>query len=451
MTEVRFGRLDRRGLLLGLSATQLGLLGTALIVLVAAGISAGPAGTLVASPIWGIFALFGVAQVRGRPLTETVPIAVPWLIRRLTGRHVELGRTCKPSPLLNIPGARGTLRITPVEGTTAAVLGHARPGAPPVTIVARVRGRGFLLESGAVQDRRVASWARVLGSLGQLPHVVGVQIMHRIDHADRSELLRWWSDQRDAPGWAQTLTRQLVEDRVVDSRVETLVAVSVRLRRGTDIATVLRAVGDALDGAEITVEEWLDGSGLRSVVRSAYDPAARRRAPSYGGPMGVAEAWSHARSDSALHATFWISEWPRSDTHAGFLRPLLLAPGTCRTFSLIAEPLPTTKALREIRRARAEQVADAATRSRIGQVEEETHRAAATELARREADLIAGHGDLRFVGLISVTATTIEELEDACLALQTSAGQAGCDLQRLVGQQVQAFAAAALPLARVLR
>jgi hypothetical protein len=55
------------------------------------------------------------------------------------------------------------------------------------------------------------------------------------------------------------------------------------------------------------------------------------------------------------------------------------------------------------------------------------------------------------VGLISVTATTIDELEDACLALQTSAGQAGCDLQRLVGQQVQAFAAAALPLARVLR
>jgi len=166
--------------------------------------------------------------------------------------------------------------------------------------------------------------------------------------------------------------------------------------------------------------------------------------------MAIAETWSHTRSDSALHATYWIAEWPRSVTHPGFLRTLLLAPTAGRTFSLTAEPLPPAKALREIRRARAEQLADASTRARFGRVEEESSRAAATELTRREEDLIAGHGDLRFVGLIAVSAPTLDELEDACASLESSAGQAGCELRRLVGQQVQAYAAAALPLARVL-
>jgi hypothetical protein len=353
-------------------------------------------------------------------------------------------------PVLAIPGVMGKLRIAPVPGTSAAMLRPAR-GAGPVTIVARVRGRGFLLEAGDAQDRRVTSWARVLGSLGQLPHVAAVQALHRTSSGDGCELRRWWSHQHAEEPWAQALMTDLVDDAAGATRVDTLLAISLRPRRGTDIATVLRSLGDAFDGADITVQDWLDASMLRAAIRHAYDPASTCPAPNSAGPMGVAEAWSHARSDSAFHATFWISEWPRSGTHAGFLRPLLFAPGAHRTFSLIAEPLPTGKALREIRRARAEQLADATARARIGQIEDEAHRAAAHELTRREEDLIAGHGDLRFVGLISVTATVVEDLEDACLALQTSAGQAGCDLHRLVGQQVQAFAAAALPLARVPR
>jgi hypothetical protein len=128
----------------------------------------------------------------------------------------------------------------------------------------------------------------------------------------------------------------------------------------------------------------------------------------------------------------------------------MLAPGSNRTVSVIAQPLSTARALKEIRRARAEQIADAATRARIGQVEDQVSRAAAAELTRREEELIAGHGDLRFIGLITVSATTLDELDDACRSLQSDAGQAGCEVRRLVGQQVHAFVAASLPLARGL-
>jgi hypothetical protein len=129
---------------------------------------------------------------------------------------------------------------------------------------------------------------------------------------------------------------------------------------------------------------------------------------------------------------------------------VLLAPGARRTFTLIAEPLAPGKALRDIRRAKVEHTADAAQRARIGRVEDASTQAEAGDLVRREQDLVAGHGDLRFAGLITVSAATAEDLDAACRATEAAAAQAMCELRRLVGQQGQAHAAASLPLARGL-
>ncbi|HEX3827257.1 MAG TPA: SCO6880 family protein [Sporichthyaceae bacterium] len=449
-TEVRFGRLERRGLLLGLSGTQLGLVGTALLVLVAAGTAHGPLGITIAAPLWTVPMILALTPIGGRPMVEAIPVAIPWVLRRVSGRSVALARPVRPAPLV-IPGVPIRLRIVEDE-TGSAVLRTVRrgTGSGPFVVVARVCGRGFLLDEPADQDRRVGDWARLLGSLGQLGHISGVQVLHRTTSDPNRDLRAWWASQaRVGAAWASKVLAELVEVGADSSRVETLVAVSVRPRRGVTPAGVIAGLTDAFEGAGLDLDAWLTPRQISRVIHSAYDLAGAA-ASDVCGPMGVAEAWSHARSDSACHATFWVSEWPRSATHPGFLRTLLLAPGATRTFSLTAQPLATGKALREIRRARAEQTADAATRARIGQVEDEAARAAAAELTRREEDLIAGHGDLRFTGLVAVSASTPAELDDACAALLSAAGQAGCELRRLVGQQVQAYAAAALPLARVL-
>ena len=89
-------------------------------------------------------------------------------------------------------------------------------------------------------------------------------------------------------------------------------------------------------------------------------------------------------------------------------------------------------------------------RARIGRVEDASTQAEADDLVRREQDLVAGHGDLRFAGLITVSAATAEELDAACRTTEAAAAQAMCELRRLVGQQGQAHAAASLPLARGL-
>ena len=51
-------------------------------------------------------------------------------------------------------------------------------------------------------------------------------------------------------------------------------------------------------------------------------------------------------------------------------------------------------------------------------------------------------------GLLTVSASSAGELDAACAATEAAAAQAMCEIRKLVGQQGQAFAAGALPLAR---
>ncbi|GAB3139027.1 hypothetical protein GCM10027057_19900 [Marisediminicola antarctica] len=67
---------------------------------------------------------------------------------------------------------------------------------------------------------------------------------------------------------------------------------------------------------------------------------------------------------------------------------------------------------------------------------------------QQEADLTAGHGVLRATGLVCITAPTLDELDATVASIEQAARQSSCETRRLVGQQAQAFAAAALPLCR---
>lgn len=457
IASVRFGRLERRGLLFGLSGAQLALVGTALMIVVGAGFLNGPAGVLLSGPAWAAVAAWALVPVGGRPAVEVTPTASAWLLRRMSRTSTVLAppRSETDRDWLDLPGIPGRLRIGTDDRTSAALIRPAWPGSGTVTAIAAVRGRGFLLEDAAAQDRLVAGWGRLLASLAQVPGVAGAQVLHRCTPSAGHDVRRWWATQAraDAP-WARGVLADVMADLPDASRMQPLIAVAFRPGRGKDVDAVLGSLREGIASAELDFHGWLTATHVRRVIRDSYDPGASLRSSEPGAagcaPMGIAESWAHVRTDSAFHAVYWVSEWPRSATHQGFLRPLLLAPGSRRTLSLSATPLQPGKALREIRRTRAEQTADAMTRARIGRVEDEVTRAASAELDRREEDLVAGHGDLRFVGLLTVSACTLDELDEECAAAETAAAQAGCELRRLVGQQVQGFAAAALPLARVL-
>ena len=86
----------------------------------------------------------------------------------------------------------------------------------------------------------------------------------------------------------------------------------------------------------------------------------------------------------------------------------------------------------------------------MGQIEDASQTAEYGDVLQQEADLTAGHGVLRYTGLISVSAPSPEELDTAVAAIEQAAIQASCETRRLVGQQAQAFTVAALPLCRTV-
>jgi hypothetical protein len=146
----------------------------------------------------------------------------------------------------------------------------------------------------------------------------------------------------------------------------------------------------------------------------------------------------------------WISEWPRSGAYPNFLHPLVLAPGVRKSLSLIAHPVPAAQARKDIRRQKVEYLTDADQKARIGQVADLSDTAEYQDILRREQELAIGHADLRFAGLIAVTAPDKDELDAAVAQIEQAAIQCECETRLLVGQQTQAFAAAALPLGRGL-
>ncbi|WP_426592625.1 SCO6880 family protein [Cellulomonas sp. McL0617] len=457
----RFGRLESHSVLLGLSALQLVVVGVATLVAVLAVYSAGMTGLVLASPVWVPLLVVGGVQVGGRPVVEWLPLLAQWHTRRISGvtAHAASTRTVTDGESFTLPGVGGRLDLVGCAALGGVLVVDRRAGS--VTGVAAVVGSGFVLDEPGVQEHKVATWGRALAGLCQQPGVLRVQVLVRTRPGGLAPARRWWREHTTGPreGLGGALASMLDEGFVTSHVRETLVAVSVRAPRrrvsAIDLAVVakqLDAFATALASADLSVQGWLGRDELKMAIRAAYEPGPVARAE--GGALtlqpacGVHERWRNVATGTAVHATYWVSAWPRSSVHAAFLQPLLLGAVDDRTVSVIAEPLAAGKALREIRRAMVEHTADAAQRARMGQIETETTRSQVADLQQREAELVAGHGDLRFTGLITVTAADETELEQRCAQLESAAAQAMCEVQRLVGQQGVAHAAACLPLAR---
>ncbi|GAA3819334.1 SCO6880 family protein [Cellulomonas soli] len=459
----RFGRLETRGVLLGLSGTQLAVVGTATVVAVVAVYSAGMSGLVVASPVWATLLVAGSVSVGGRPVVGWVPLLAQWHARKGTGATstVATAGDVAPGRWLTLPGLPGRLELVDCDELGGVLVLERRTGT--VTGVLRATGTGFVLEDAAAQEHKVAAWGRALAVACQQSAIVRVQVLVNTRSGGLAPARRWWREHCNAsePGLSAELAGMLDEGFVVPHVRETFVAIAVRAPRGrrrlsaSDLALVARhleSFGAAVQVAGLRAGGWIGRADLARVLRAAYEPGATARAEetpaALVGSPGVRERWGSLATGTGVHATYWVSQWPRTEVHPAFLQPLLLGEATDRTVTLVAEPLPTAQALREIRRAKVEHAADAAQRARIGQIEDESTRAEVADLERREAELVAGHGDLRFTGLITVSASGTSELEERCAAMESAAAQAMCEVRRLVGQQGVAHAAACLPLAR---
>jgi hypothetical protein len=474
LSSVQFSRLTRRGILLGLSLPQLIAVSIALLTVVIALYTAGAAGVVWTAPIWVSAVVLASVAVGGRKLVEWTPVLCRWSGRVLHGQLTFRKRTERPRPAgtLALPGDAASLREW-VDAESGAVMIHD-PHARTLSAVLTVSHPAFVLLDPAEQHRRVTGWGRVLAGSCRSSRIARLQVSERTLLDSGTGLDDWWERHgRNDGGWAAATYEELIERAgPAGERHATTISIALDMQAAAKqmrasgggmkgAATVLRqemdAITAALRSADLTVGDWLGPADLAATLRSAYDPAASltlERHPSIGrsladaGPLAVAESWDGLRSDSGFHTVLWISEWPRSQVFPGFLSPLVLSNGVLRTVSLHYIPVRSDHAARDIRRKKTELISDAHQRRRIGQIEDASATAEYQDVLQQEADLTAGHGVLRTIGLISISAPTRTELDMAVASVEQAAIQASCEVRRLVGQQAQAFTAAALPLCR---
>ncbi|SEE47655.1 hypothetical protein SAMN04488561_1447 [Jiangella alba] len=469
-----FSRLSRRGILLGLSWPRLLAVAVSVTTMVAALYVGGGTLLVLAGPVWVGAAALAWVPVGGRVLVEWIPIAARWAWRASGGQLIYRRRIVAPRPAgtLALPGDAASLREY-VDPATGAAMIHD-PHARTLTAVCGIEHSSFVLLDPCEQQRRVTAWGRVLATCCRSGRLATLQVSERTLPDSGSGLADWWRRHgSDDHSWAATTYRELIARAgPAGERHATTLSIALDLNAA---ARQIRAAGAGLKGAAAVLREemttltaalraadltptgWLDPGQLAVVLRSAYDPAIAATLDRHGhlgrdlataGPVAVTETWDRLRGDTGHHAVLWISEWPRTAVYPGFLTPLVLTSNTRRTLSLLYTPVRVDQAARDLRRRRTEHLSDAAHRARLGQIDDPTHTAEYHDILQQEADLTAGHGILRYTGLIAITATTPDQLDTAIADIEQAAIQAGCETRLLTGQQAQAFTAAALPLCR---
>lgn len=475
---VRLSRLSRRGVILGHSGLQVLTLALAVASLIVGLYVGGGTGLLVTGPIWVLAMTAAWLPVAGRPAVEWLPAATVWTARRAARQTRFRRRITAPVPhgSLGLPGDAAALRHL-TDTNSGAVLVHD-PHERRLVAIAEVTHRSFVLLDPADQHRRIHGWGQVLATACRSTRLARVQVLERTLAGSGSGLSRWWATTGTADGsWPATTYASLIERAgPAAERHVTTIAIALDLQaaarpirtaggglRGAAavLAQEMTTLSTALAAADLAPVRWLPAADLAAIIRSAYDPALATRLDDHpttnragtdhsglGGPVAVEEHWDRLQSDSAHHAVLWVSEWPRTEVDATFLAPVLLSSGVTRAFTLICDPVPAARAARDLRRKKTEYLADAAQRARIGQLEDVGQTAEYHDVIQQEADLTAGHGVLRYAGLLAISAPTDTALDAAVAEVEQAAVQASCETRRLVGQQAQAFLAAALPLCR---
>ena len=505
----RFGPLERRGLLGPLRAGQALVLAAGAVGAVVALNAAPSAGgaTLALAAVAGA-AAFAFVPLGRHTAADWAPLVMSFLTRSVRRRSA---RRAVPEALVASVAATGADALGALAGPERAP-GKARPrlepdrARPPATltgtriaavpyrervlgVLSEQRGRratavlacrvvAFSLLDAEAQQRRLARWGLVLAGAAGTP-ISRLQWLERTVPTQGDELARWLHAERDPamPPRGTPMIESYLELIANTARViqehEVLVAVQVDARRvrdrGADAVTAAlleqtERIAQGLEAAEVSVVGALGPRQLARALRTAFDPYARAELatletadPTREGlveanawPLGTREGWDHYLTDGAVHATYWIAGWPRVDVSSMFMDALLGRSSAVRTVAVTFEPIAPERSTREAEAAVTRDRADRELRHRFGQSQTARQRQAEEATARREAELAAGHGEVRLAGFITVSGRDLDDLRRSCAEVHEHAARARLELHRLYGQQASAFTFT-LPLCRGLR
>jgi hypothetical protein len=150
-----------------------------------------------------------------------------------------------------------------------------------------------------------------------------------------------------------------------------------------------------------------------------------------------------------MHRSYWVTEWPRLDVPGDWLAPLLTYAGHTRVVTVFFEPIPRSKSQRAITAQATKIEADVAHRTEKGFRVGARHNRAAQAVKEREEEIVAGHAELSFGAIVTITASDEEALDRACADTTQVAAGLGIELRPLHGRHDEALLAI-LPCARTV-
>ncbi|MCU1391146.1 MAG: hypothetical protein JWL72_4484 [Ilumatobacteraceae bacterium] len=479
-----FGDNTRAGLLLGLTVRQSIPIVVGVVWLTVCIASQIPL-VGVLGPCIGLIISFGTWK--RTPLYETASPAAHIAINRLRRRN-----TWVRTSLLGtgdgyenqVPAALNGLDVLAAEfdwanGPQSAGVVHDRP-AGTVSVVVDVAGDGFAVASPREQDGMVSAWGAVLAPLARVDcpvskltwqvwtQPIGVDgHLEFLDEAapsqqsksreDYDQLLLWQAPHTVSHTVLLTLT---VDMRQVRSR-RRLTRLAASIEAVLDEARLLR---DRLETAGVLTNAVLSPAALAETVRSRSDPtrintgqgkhrslsAATGRASLEWGPMAVEPSWSDAAVDGSLHRSYRVASWPMLPVGADWMAPLLTGATATRTVTMVLEPVALTRAAQEANRQLTSIEADRQQKEGHGFRLTARDRRRHADVESRERELAEGHPEFRHVGIVTVTASTLDDLDDTAAAVEQAAAQSMLDLRPLAARHVEGWVAS-LPLGRSVR
>jgi hypothetical protein len=228
-------------------------------------------------------------------------------------------------------------------------------------------------------------------------------------------------------------------------------------RAAAHLPTAVENLIGALDAAGLDTPGPLAAGELRRLLRNRINPLDEscRLDPAVGGslgerlglvdgpaagPLAVVTDPSEIRLDGSYHRTWWVSSWPRRPVLGDWLQGFLEA-GTSRTMTVMHRPLDPVRSQRRIGSQLTKLEANEERKQiKDRRITEEDLRTKDAVHAL-EADLASGFSEVLYLGLVSVSAPTLEVLDDQARYLEQLARRYGIDLRVLHLRQDAAWAA----------
>jgi len=461
---------DATGVFLGMSTAELVLFGGGFILAVVARLAGFP--VLACAVI--LAAGFGAAKIRvsGQPLHEWLPLLAGWA---LSGgrRGWTAGLPLFPSDTVgDLPPALSGLEVVDVPGAGRRYAAVCDRRAGRATVVLTVEGGQFAGQDAGAQDALLASWGDVLASAAT-PGSPTIQLgwSDATTPADLADHHAWadrqLADTERAVGDPDGYRALVDELSGVATAHETVVWLTVsgsRLGggRGKPLDRALAHVPSAVDdlvavlmSGGLRTDGPVPAAGVWRLLRARIDPAAvaTRRAsdgrslaerlglvgPANGGPVAVSTAWSQMRMDGSFHRTWWVEAWPRRAMPGDWLQGFLTA-GESRAMTVAYRPVDPEQSRRRIKSQMNKHAANRAVKAERDRRVTTEDQLAEDAVGDLEGELAAGYAEMLYLGLVTVAAPTIEQLDDAGRRVEQAARAQGMSLRVLHGRQDIAWA-----------